>query len=231
MVGIEQRNSFTPGEHQPPTFKNFPRVEINKPTDGVLLLDIPGDGDVYAALTVHYNGGISLQITNENQILPVPGILFKSEEDGGKFPQIERFLRVLVPAFKDEQPQTSQRIRSKISESNKIDSDSLSQVQVEEDQLTGYLCVSNIMCDPEGKREHLDDNKMQIEILPDGNVILTISETKPHYDKEMMQILYETRESSIHFKTKENGGKYPIMNEVFSRIAKSLSYAKKRVNK
>ncbi len=60
-----------------------------------------------------------------------------------------------------------------------------------------------------------DDKSIDIEITRDGNAIVTMHDNR------------RNNQALIEFKTGENGGKYPIMAEVFTRIAKRIANAKK----
>jgi hypothetical protein len=55
---------------------------------------------------------------------------------------------------------------------------------------------------------------IDIEIAKNGNAIVTIRHTR------------RNNQASMEFKTAENGGKYPIMAEVFTRIAERIAKAK-----
>lgn len=69
---------------------------------------------------------------------------------------------------------------------------------------------------PDGDANPDDNNKfLDIEITKDGNAIVTMRDT------------HRNNQASVEFKTTENGGKYPIMAEVFARIAERIAKAKK----
>jgi hypothetical protein len=63
-----------------------------------------------------------------------------------------------------------------------------------------------------------DDTRFRsidIEIARNGNAVVTMRDTR------------RNNQASMEFKTAENGGKYPIMAEVFTRIAKRIANAKR----
>jgi len=79
--------------------------------------------------------------------------------------------------------------------------------------------IESLDNDPEPEESLASLSFMDIEIAKDGNVTVAIRNVD--YKKQ-------TKTASVVFKTGENGGKFPLVAEVFTRVAKKIEAATAR---
>ena len=177
--------------------------EIPSDTKSPLALDFAFQQDVFLRFT---------DIKGETDVL-LPTIRFRRYAGGGPFPLIAEELSILPEAFMQYQGQIPPGYKNRQKAKDLFPSYVDIIVKVGKNPDESRYIIKGI---PDGDANPNDNNKfLDIEITKDGNAIVAMRDTR------------RNNQASVEFKTAENGGKYPIMAEVFTRISERIAKAKK----
>lgn len=176
---------------------------------------IPSDTPSPWKISLLYKYDIFLQFNDSTAETGIylPGIRFR-RSGCGHFFLIAEELSFLPEAFMNYQGKISPDFEN---QTRTIDDPSTfagTEIRVGKKQNESKYVIKGI---PDGNANPEDNNKfLDIEITNEGNAILTMRDTR------------RNNQASMKFKTAENGGRYPIMAAVFTRIAERIANAKRR---
>lgn len=177
--------------------------------------EIPSDTKSPWVLAFVFQQDVFLQFTDATGKTGVlfPPIRFRSFFGGGALPLINEELSILPKSFMNHQGQMPPEYKKRNKTEDRLPSYVDITVRVGKKPNESKYIIKGI---PDGDANLDDNNKfLDIEITKDGNAIVTMRDT------------HRNNQASVEFKTTENGGKYPIMAEVFARIAERIAKAKK----
>lgn len=142
----------------------------------------------------------------------LPMMRFRSQAGGGFLPLISEELSILPRAFMENGGQIVDH-GNQNEANNQFPSWLNIDIRVGKTPSESKYIIKGI---PDGDANPEDNNKfLDIEITNEGNAILTMRDTR------------RNNSALMEFKTKENGGRYPIMAAVFTRIAERIAKTKK----
>lgn len=190
-------------------FENYPLP------DGVY--NIPNDSETPFVLNViSAQGDKFLEIedpTAKTNIFFEKDMRFRTYAGGGDFPLIAFELNILKEAFLKHAGQIPPGYKEKERFIDGSKSWSTTKIVVGKKPSSQYI-ITNIPADDQENNTQF----MDIEVKNNGDVLLT------RRDME------RDKKATMTFKTAENDGKFPIMAEVFTQIAKGMVETQKKAN-
>ena len=181
-------------------------------TDGIA--GIPSDTPSRCELEVVTKYDYLIQFTDNEKFVPLPGIRFRTSGSSMEF--ICEELSILTRAFRENNGQIPPDYQTKIKKIDTLPSLLDISVQVGKEPSESRYIIKGIPDDNAGPEDDTRFKSMDIEITKEGNAIVTVHDNR------------RNNQASMEFKTAENGGKFPIMAEVFTRIAERIAKAKKK---
>ena len=187
------------------TYENVTRIEnISGDTVGPFVLEALYTDDVY----------LTMLDTKDYRQIPPDGMRFRTS--GSDFLSIALELSVLPKIFRNNNghiPQSYKGFSNGDSIGDYFPGNGMA-VETHKNKALPKIEVKNIPCDDEGQSKQMD-----IVVLHSGDVVLKM---RGHWiDEEIIQ-------GEMVFKTAENGGKFPIMAFVFTKIAERIVKAKQK---
>lgn len=187
--------------------KTPPKLIIDK----FNIENIPSDTGNSWALNVVNRWDALVQPTDSREKPEIYFPVMRFRRSGGPFNFIAEELSILSKAFSDYQGQIPPEYKRQNGKSDLFPSYLNTTVQIGTRPGESKYIIKGI---PDGDANPDDSSKfMDIEITETGNAILVMRDTR------------RNNQASIEFKTAQNGGKYPIMAEVFTRIAERIARA------
>lgn len=202
-------------------------IEVEDVNAGSIIGNIPNDGDdpfVFALMIgseIRFGDAvIDLQDPTFRTETYLPPITFRSEFGGSHLPCIAEELNVLFRAFESHGGKIPSWYKRKNHKDDKFPNHLVATLEKGKTPEDSRYIIRDLQDDDE------EDGKLSkfldIEITKDGNAIVTqkffLHGRKP--DEK------PTSQRQMIFKTAKNGGKFPIMAEVFTRIAERIAKAK-----
>jgi hypothetical protein len=188
-------------------------TEREPTVDSSSINDIPSDIKSPWVLNFEFKYDVFMQFTDS---IGKTGIFFppiRFRRSGGPFFLIAEEFAILQEAFENNKGQVPEDYKKRKNNQDIFPSyvDTTFKIGTKPDE-SKYI-IKGI---PDGDVSSEDNNKlMDIEITKGGNAVIT------------MRDIRHNNQASIEFKTAENGGRYPIMAAVFTRIAERITKAKK----
>lgn len=190
-------------------------VEKNGPVHGVY--NIPSDDESPFILSVFYLTGDAVlgveDMTMKTGVFFLNGMRFRTSAGGGDFPLIANELNILMKSFLDHRGKIppGYKERERFIDTGKPRSTTT--IRVGKKPSESKFVITNIPADDQDDGN--DTQFMDIEVENNGDVQLTRRDTT------------RNQKATMTFKTAKNGGKFPIMAEVFTQIAKGMADTEK----
>lgn len=199
-------------------------IEIQDANMGKIIGNIPNDGNNPFVFSLMIGQGIrsgdaviDLQDPTFETDIYLESTIFRSGSGGGALPCIAEELNVLFRAFENHGGKIPSWYKRKNHQDDRFPDYLIATVEKGKTPEDSKYVIRDLQDDDE-QSDKLS-KFLDIEITRDGDAIVTqkffLHGRKPNREP--------TAQRQMVFKTAENGGKFPIMAEVFTRIAERIA--------